>query len=46
MIYKHYFSFEEIQRMSYFDFKFYSNLIHGFQKQINDAIEQARNEAK
>lgn len=46
MIYKHYFSFDEIQKMSYFDFKFYSKLITNFQKQINDAVEQARQEAR
>lgn len=45
MLYKHYFTFDQIQKMSYFDFKFYSTLLTNFQKQINDAIEQARQEA-
>lgn len=31
--------------MSYFDFTFYSNLLTNFQKQVNDAIDQARQEA-
>lgn len=45
MLYKHYFTFSQIQEMSYFDFKFYAQLLTNFQKQINEAIEQARNEA-
>lgn len=46
MIYKHYFSFDEIQKMSYFDFKFYSRLLVNFEKQVNQAIEEAQQEVK